>query len=111
MAHSEEKFIYRIIAQKKGITITAETANEMTMEEAKQTAIADVLGGIDKAIKFEPFVVVPIATKERWDRKCINFCPRCGANLKDYELEQSERFECFECGTSMDVHIHSYEEV
>ncbi|WP_096199494.1 transposase [Bacillus sp. FJAT-45350] len=108
MSKKDEKYIHRIIAQKEGITITAETSNEVTFEEAKNTAIAEVLGGVDKVVSFQPFVVIPLTTKERWDDKTINFCPRCGSNLKDYELEQAASFECLECDTSMDVHIHNW---
>jgi hypothetical protein len=109
MSKSEEKMMYRIIAQKKGITITAETSNDVDFEEAKNIGFAEVLNGVDKAVQFEPFVVLPVTTKERWEEKTINFCPRCGANLKDYELEQYANFDCYECDTSMDVHIHHFD--
>jgi hypothetical protein len=110
MSKNEEKMMYRIIAQKEGITITAETSNDVTFEEAKNTAVVDVLSGVDKVVNFQPFVAIPITTKERWEDKTINFCPRCGANLKDYDLEQSANFECYECDTSMDIHIHNWSE-
>ncbi|MEK5394100.1 hypothetical protein NSQ59_27750 [Margalitia sp. FSL K6-0131] len=106
----EEKMIYRIVAHKEGITITAETQNDVTFDEAKKIAITDVLGMTNKTIQYEPFVVLPVTTKERWEAKTINFCPRCGANLKDYELEESANFECYECDTSMDIHIHNWME-
>jgi predicted Zn-dependent protease len=110
MTKSEEKLLYRIIAQKKHITITAQTEVEMTEEEARKTVMEEIMDGVHKEVDLEPCVVLPITTKERWDRKCINFCPRCGANLHDYELEQSENFECFECETSMKIHIYSYDD-
>ena len=108
MSKKEEKSIYRIIAQKEGITIKAETSRDVTFEEAKRTAV-EVIGGGDEAVNFQPFIAIPITTKERWEDKSINFCPRCGSNLKDYELEQSASFDCYECDTSMDVNIHVYD--
>ena len=108
MTKTEEKQIYRIIAQKEGITITAETLGEMTMEEATKTAIADVLGGIDKAVKFQPFIAVPITTEERWKAGYINFCPRCGANISDYDLYENADTDCFECDASLDIHVEVY---
>lgn len=104
MIKKEEKYIHRIIAQKEGITITAETT-VMNLEEAKKTAVAEVLCDVNKAVDFQPFVVLPIATQERWDDKCINFCPRCGNSLMDYELEQHESFDCDRCETSMEIKI------
>lgn len=104
MNGNQEKYMHRIIAQKEGITITAET-HEMTTEEAKKTAVANVLNGIDKAVDFQPFVVLPIATQERWDDKCINFCPRCGDSLMEYELEQYESFDCDRCEASIEITI------
>lgn len=108
MSKKEEKYIHRIIAQKEGITITAETSNDVTYDEAKQTAIAEVLGGVDKVVGFQPFVVIPLTTKERWEDKTINFCPRCGTNISDQELEQYATFDCFNCDTSIDVQIHNW---
>lgn len=101
----EENQMYRILAQKEGITITAETSNNVTFEEAKKTAIAEVLGGIDKVVNFQPFVVLPISTKERWENHSINFCPRCGTNIQDHELENTDFFDCYECNASIHVHI------
>lgn len=105
---TNEKYMYRIIAQKTGITITAETSNDVTFDEAKTIGIADVLGGVDKLVNFEPFVVLPITTKERWDEGTINFCPRCGKNLGDYGLETYGNFDCDSCGASMEVQIHRF---
>lgn len=107
MNKPEEKKIYRIIAQKEGITITAES-KEMTMKEATETAIAEVLGGVHKALNFQPFIAVPVTTQERWDAGYINFCPRCGANISEYELEEYANTDCFECDTSLDIHIQNH---
>lgn len=107
MSKPEEKMIYRIIAQKEGITITAET-KEMTFEDAKKTAIAEVLVGVDKSLEFNPFVALPVTTQERWEAGYINFCPRCGANISEYELEEYANMDCFTCDASLDIQIHSY---
>lgn len=104
----EEKMIYRLLAQKEGITITAET-KEMTMEEAKATAIAEVLVNVDKTLDFQPFVALPVTTQERWDAGCINFCPRCGTNLSDYELDEYANTDCHSCDASLDIHVQVYD--
>jgi hypothetical protein len=104
----EEKMLYKIVGQKQGITITCETSDDVTYEEARNIAVKEVLGGLTKALSFNPFVLLPITTKERWEDKTINFCPRCGENLHEYDLEQSDRFDCHSCDTSMEVHIHSF---
>lgn len=57
----DEKVLHRIIAQKKGITLTAETKEDTTFDEAKEIAVNEVLGGVDKLVNFEPIVVLPIA--------------------------------------------------
>ena len=108
MSKPEEKQIYRIIAQKGGITVTAETSHEMTMEDATKTAIADVLGGVDKAINFQPYVALPITTEERWKAGYINFCPRCGANITDYELYEHADTDCFECDANLNISVNVY---
>lgn len=107
--NKEEKKMYKIIAQKEGITITAETNGDITFEEAKKTAITEVLNGADRAVTFQPYVVLPITTKERWDNHSINFCPRCGANIQDHELENSDFFDCYECDSTVEIHIHHFE--
>ena len=106
MSKAEGKMLYRIIGQKAGVTITAETKNDLTFEEAKGIATNEVLGKIEE---LQPFVVLPITTQERWHNHSINFCPRCGANLKDDDLENSDFFNCFECNSSVEVHIHHFE--
>lgn len=109
MVNKDEKLMYKIIAQKEGITITAET-NELTFDEAKKVAIAEVLLETDKAVSYQPFVLLPMTTNERWNERCINFCPRCGANLHEQELGNSEFFDCYDCDSSIEVTIHYYEE-
>ncbi len=104
MTKKEEKCIHKVVAQKEGITITAITGSDVTFEEAKSIAKKEVLNGDD----YQPFVVLPITTQERWDDKAINFCPRCGSNLKDYQLEQYASFDCYECDTSMDIRINNW---
>lgn len=101
----EEKQLYKIIAQKEGITITATTSEDVTFDEAKNIAITSVLGGVDKLIEFEPMVLIPITTKERWEYGTINFCPRCGTSLQDEELERYADVYCHECNASMEIQI------
>ncbi len=108
MGKSEEKQIYRVIAQKEGITITAEMAREMTKKEAVEAAINEVLGGADKVVDFQPCIAVPITTQERWNKGYINFCPRCGTNISEYELYDFADTECHECNASLNIQIHSY---
>ena len=107
--NKEENQMYRVLEQKEGITITAETSIDLSFEEVKKTAIVNVLGGIDKAVKFQPFVVLPITTKERWEDGSINFCPRCGKNLAEQELERYATFDCYECKASMEVQVHTFD--
>lgn len=107
MNKKEEKKIYKIIAQKEGITITAET-HETTLEEVTETAIEEVLGGVDKAVDFRPFVALPVTTKERWDAGYINYCPRCGANISEYDLGEYANTDCYECNASLDINVSVY---
>lgn len=106
---TKDKQMYRVFAQKEGITITAETS-ESTFEEVKETAVVNVLGGVDRMVEFQPYVIVPITTKERWKNGFINFCPRCGANVADQEHENYAFFDCFDCNSSMEVQIHHNED-
>ncbi len=105
MSKSEEKKLYRVIAQKEGITITAEMSREMTMKEAVDAATTEVIGGVHKIVDFQPCVAVPITTQERWDEGYINFCPRCGANISEYELYEFAETECHECDASINIRI------
>ena len=103
----EEKQIYKILAQKEGVTLTANT-HEVTYDEAQK--IADkFINSIHKDVKFETFVVLPMTTKERYDSGFINFCPRCGANLQDEEFENYADFVCFECDATIQIHIYEVE--
>lgn len=106
---TEEKQVYRIIAQKEGITITAETSCDMTYQEAKETALAHVLTATDKEMKYEPFIALPLTTKERWDQKFINFCPVCGKNFEDDDLEHHAYQDCFNCGVTLEIHVDAPE--
>lgn len=114
MSKSEEKMMYRIIAQTKennnGITITAETKTDVTHEEAIEIAKKDVLfkGVLEE--RYTPFIVQPITTTERWKEGAINFCPRCGKSLHEYELSDSESFDCYECNANIDVNINVYDD-
>lgn len=101
----KDKQIYKLLAQKDGVTITANTSNAVTFDEAKEIAINSVLGGVDKAVSFEPVVVLPVTTQERWEDGYINFCPRCGQNVQDFELEQFGEIDCHNCGAVSEVQI------
>lgn len=107
----EEKMIYRIVAQREHMTITADTVEELTMDEAEKTAIANVLGGVNALVGLKPFVALPITTKERWDAGKMNFCPRCGTNLSDCDLEETAYTDCSNCDVSLEVHIQLHDEI
>lgn len=104
----EKKYLYRILAQTEGMTITAETKGEVTEAEA----IADVKTSVlhEKVIEaggYRNFVALPICTKEEWKSGNVNFCPRCGKRLEDIE-DHFYSGECFECGADLDVSINVY---
>lgn len=101
----ETKMLYRIIGQKDGITVTAETNVEVTREEAKEIGKKEVLS------PDMPFVTLPLTTKERWDNGAINFCPRCGNSIQDFGLDESASFDCFECDASLHVNVTVYQGV
>jgi hypothetical protein len=105
MSEFKEKQIYKIIAQNDGLTITVKTSCDITFEEAEKIAKNSVLVGAFKNEKFQPYVILPITTKERWDDRAINFCPRCGANISEYELRSFDFFDCYECDSSIQVQI------
>ena len=106
----DKKVVYRILGQRDGVTMTAETSNELTFDEAKEVAIDGLFGGVNNLIGLQPFVLMPITTKERWSEGSINFCPRCGTNVTDYELEQFGSFECHTCNAQVGVQIEVEEE-
>ena len=101
---NDDTMLYRILAQTETITLSSMTNKDVSFEKAKEIGKKDVLLGKD-VVTYEPCVVVPVTTQERWEERTINFCPRCGANLHEYELEPSARFDCLECETSMDIDI------
>lgn len=96
----EEKMIYKVMAQKDGYTITAQT-EQLKFDDAIQAATLL----ISRETDLRPFVLIPVSTKKRWQEGTINFCPRCGANLKDYELDTYADFECSSCDASVKVTV------
>ncbi|QST02498.1 zf-TFIIB domain-containing protein (plasmid) [Pontibacillus sp. ALD_SL1] len=104
MSH-KDTMLHRMFAQNGGITISAQTKEELTFGEAKKMAESELFPENVDPSGFQPFVVLPLATKERWENRSINFCPRCGSSLKDYELDSSASFTCYECDTSMSIAI------
>lgn len=92
--------LYRIIAQREGLTITAET-KEISFKEAKKAALSHV----QHPEQFQPYVLMPLTTQERWDSGYINFCPRCGANIADYDLEENTFSDCYECDATLNINI------
>lgn len=109
MSKPEEKFLYRIKAQTKdnGITITSETRKNVTHEEAISSALKDILLSRPLEDHYSNFIVEPICTEEEWQEGTVSFCPRCGANIRDYELGQGDNTDCVECGASFEAYIHS----
>lgn len=102
---NENELIYRIISQVEGLTIEVQT----TPLPSKKEAVAIGIGEIERVglqtNAVQPCVALPITTQERWDSLCINFCPRCGSNITDYELESIGDFECFECNANLHINI------
>jgi ribosomal protein S27AE len=110
LENSETKRLYRIIAQNDKLTITANTATEMTESEAAITAREDVLSPNGN---YRNFILHPLGTLNGWKHGHINFCPRCGTYIADEMGDSSEiannaqTFECGECEAYMEVNIIS----
>lgn len=109
MSKSDKKFIYQIKAQTKnnGITITAQTGIEVNHEEAARAAVEDILSSKPLEDRYSNFIVEPICTAEEWQDGIVSFCPRCGVNIRDYELGQGGNTDCMECGASFEAYIYS----
>lgn len=109
MGKSEEKLIYRIKAQTKDnkITITAQTHNDALHKEAINIVEKEVLTSKPLGEHYSNFIVEPICTKEEWKEGIISFCPRCGANIREYGIEKGGDFDCIECGAYIEAHILS----
>lgn len=99
----ETPMIYRTFAQTESITITAETKGAVTMARAEIDVEDHVL---PKHIQsdLKPWVTLPIATQESWDRGYVNFCPRCGKRIEDTD-DNNWLGDCFECGAELDIQI------
>lgn len=109
MSKPEEKFIYRIKAQTKdnGITITAQTQKEVTHSGAVSDATADGLFTKPLADHYSNFIVEPICAEEEWQDGVVSFCPRCGANIREYDLGRGGETDCSDCGASFEAYILS----
>ena len=109
MSKPEEKFIYRIKAQTKdnGITITAQTGVDVNHEGAISAAVKDILCSKPLGDHYSHFVVEPICTAEDWKAGVVSFCPRCGANIREYELGRGSDTDCMECGATFEAYILS----
>lgn len=110
--HEETKYLYRILTQTEGMTITAETKDEVTEAEAIADAKTCVLN--EKVVEvggYRNFVALPICTKEEWEVGNINFCPRCGKKLEGIENSYFDG-DCHHCEASIEVaiNIHRFEE-
>lgn len=110
--HEEKKYLYRILAQTEGMTITGETKEEVTEAEA----IADVQTTFlhEKVVEaggYRNFVAIPICSKEEWEAGHINFCPRCGNKLK-YIEDNFFDGDCHNCEASLEIAItiHRFDE-
>ncbi|WAH35016.1 hypothetical protein [Alicyclobacillus dauci] len=111
MEKTDEKLIYRIMAQTDTLTVSAETSIEVTADEVAEIASKDVLLG--DGVRYKNFVALPICTKEQWDGGHVNFCPRCGNRLNEYDTDSVEtqyNGDCFRCNSTIDVSIEVYEE-
>ena len=107
MEEQEERVLHRAIVQMTdGITMIAETSQETTEEETRK-AISQALP-IDHLTddQFHKIITLPITTQERWDKKMINFCPRCGRNITNANYNYAGRIRCMECDIMADIEIH-----
>ncbi|UYX56280.1 hypothetical protein M3Y14_34090 (plasmid) [Bacillus thuringiensis] len=105
MTVAEKEMLYRITAQTADneLTIRATTSNDVSLEEAIDIALKDVL--VSPKEKYRHFTVEPICTKEDWKEGVVSFCPRCGINLKDSEIGKGGVFDCYDCNTTIEAHI------
>lgn len=101
----EEKLLFRAIAQKEHITITADINQDMTYDEARAEFTKEIFRDGASLTDVKPFYLQPINTKEKYDAGAISFCPRCGTSVRDQDLESSGYFDCFNCNTSIHVNI------
>lgn len=106
MTVAEKEMLYRIKAQKadNSISITAETSCDVSFEEAIDIATKEVL--VSPAESYRHFIIEPICTKEDWREGVVSFCPRCGSHLRDYGIGKGGVFDCYECNTTIEAHIH-----
>ncbi|AQY42350.1 hypothetical protein P4V72_18385 [Bacillus thuringiensis] len=106
----KENMLYKIKAQKvdNSINITAETSNDVSLEEAINIAKEDVI--LSPLNTYRNFIVEPICTKEEWKEGTVSFCPRCGANIREYGIGQGGSFDCYECSTTIEAHVYVHEE-
>ncbi|CAG9613747.1 hypothetical protein BACCIP111899_02966 [Bacillus rhizoplanae] len=107
----KENMLYKIKAQKvdNSINITAETSNDVSLEEAIEIAKNDVL--LSPLNTYRNFIVEPIYTKEEWEEGTVSFCPRCGANTREYGIGQGGSFDCYECSTTLEAYVyHTHDE-
>lgn len=107
----KENMLYKIKAQKidNSINITAETSSDVSLEEAINIAKEDVL--LSPLNTYRNFIVEPICTKEEWEEGTVSFCPRCGANIREYGIGQGGSFDCYECNTTVEAYVyHTHDE-
>jgi hypothetical protein len=110
MSKSEEKLLYKIIAQTEGITITAQINEDMTEDEVIKAAEEHTLHKATmEAGKYRNFIVLPVCTREQRNNGNINYCPRCGHKMEDMD-ENYYQGECWECNATLDIHITTYGE-
>lgn len=103
---NDERMIYRTIAQSvDGLTITANSDQVKTMEQFEQSVVEHVLPErMQETLK--KYVTLPIATRESWENRYVNFCPRCGIRFEEADSSTYDD-ECHECGAIVYVEIHN----
>lgn len=101
----DTKKLYKIIVQTETITISAQTSNDVSWNEAAEIAQKDVLHGQN----YRNFVALPVCTVEQWEGHNVNFCPRCGHNLAEYDdsVDNEFRSDCPNCYAELDITIYS----
>jgi DNA-directed RNA polymerase subunit RPC12/RpoP len=103
-----KKLLYRIMAQTDTMTVSADTAVELTLAEAREKTIKSVLNPDGQ---YNNHILQPIGTLNGWKYGHINFCPRCGKNISE-EMGDSrdivnnyQQCDCPECDAEVMVHI------
>lgn len=93
---SNEKKMFRVIAQTDDITVTLNMNGCHTIAQVESDARKHIPPGT------RPYVIQEICNEEEWELGELNFCPRCGN--KAY-FDGYGRFECDGCNVVGEANI------